>query len=60
MDFKTSQKIFSVPRMRRYLNSCILGHIYEISMIEKQNITNKSVFLPKNLVNWNKYITFAA
>ena len=41
-------------------SSDILGHIYEIFMVEKHNSTNKSIFLPKKLVIWNKYITFAA
>ena len=41
-------------------SSDILGHVYGIFIAEKQNCTKKSVFLPKNLDNWNKYITFAA
>ena len=41
-------------------SSDILGHIYEIFIAEKHNCTKESVFLPKNLDNWNKYITFAA
>ena len=41
-------------------SSDILGHIYEIFIAERHNCTKKSVFLPKNLPNWNKYITFAA
>lgn len=27
---------------------------------EKRKSANKSMYLPKNLDNWNKYITFAA
>ena len=41
-------------------SSNTLGQIYEIFITEKHYNTNKRVFLPKNLDNWNKYITFAA
>jgi len=52
--FSESPYSFSV------FSSDILGHIYEIFITEKQDCTKKSVFLPKNLDNCNKYITFAA
>ena len=41
-------------------SSNTLGQIYEIFIAEKHYNTNKRVFPPKNLDNWNKYITFAA
>ena len=49
-----------IPYSFSVFSSDILGHIYEIFIAEKHNCTKKSVFLPKNLDNWNKYITFAA